>query len=388
MSVKRQITKKVKSLVGKFPVLVVTGPRQSGKTTLIKTIFPSLPYISLEDLDIRQVCENDPRSFLQSYPDGVILDEVQQVPSLFSYIQTSVDNEPNKQYVLSGSQNFLLLEKVSQTLAGRAGIFKLLPFSYQELTQTNHPTLNSIEEILFTGCYPRIFDKDIPPQDYYPNYIQTYIERDVRQLVNIGNLSQFGTFVKLCAGRIGSTLNIASLANDAGISPSTAKSWLSVLEASYVLFSLNTHHKNYNKRLVKQPKLYFYDTGLACSLLGLKTSEQVATHFLKGGLFENFIIVELLKHRFNNGEPSNLYFWRDNKGKEIDCIIEENDRLRAIEIKSGKTYSESFFDNLKYWQKISGDSPRLSTTVFGGNINGDLPFGNLRGWQSFMNELD
>ena len=265
------------SLAQKFQVITLTGPRQSGKTTLVRGSFTGLPYVSLEEPDIRHFALTDPRGFLANYPNGVILDEIQHTPDLFSYIQRIVDENRDIRFVLTGSSNFLLMEKISQSLAGRTAVLRLLPFSLVELDSSNL----TYEQILFNGLYPRIYDRKIEPSDFYPAYIQTYVERDVRQIKNIGDANAFIQFVRLCAGRIGSILNITSLASDAGISVNTAKSWISILEASYILYRLQPYHQNFSKRLVKSSKLYFYDTGVACSLLGIRTIDQVTTPLLE-----------------------------------------------------------------------------------------------------------
>ncbi|MBI9037073.1 MAG: ATP-binding protein [Bacteroidales bacterium] len=371
--IKRNITLRLKHLASQFPVISLTGPRQSGKTTLVKLAFPNYNYYSLEDPDIRMIALNDPRKFLQNSLDkGMIIDEAQRVPDLFSYIQGIVD-ETNKegQFILTGSQNFLLLEKISQTLAGRVAILKLLPFTISELKNGGIETKNT-NNLLFNGFYPRLYDKHISATDYYPFYIQTYVERDVKFIKNITNQSLFIRFLKICAGRIGQLLNFTEISNSCGISQITAKKWLSVLQASYIIYLLPPHHKNFNKRLVKMPKLYFYDTGLACSLLGIKNVSQLNTHFAFGQLFENFVINEFVKFSFNKGIEPALYFWRDKTGKEIDLIIELNDSLIPIEIKAGRTFNKDFLKNLKYWNKLSGENNYNSWLVYNGDKSFDF----------------
>ncbi len=376
--IERNLAQKLKSLAQKFPVVTLTGPRQSGKTTLIKAVFDDLPYVSLEEPDIRQFALTDPRGFLANYPQGAVLDEVQQTPELFSYIQSIVDNKPDSLFILSGSANFLLMENISQTLAGRSAVLHLLPFSWPELQQGGI-AFDRYEDLIFTGQYPRIYDYDIPPTDFYPSYIQTYLERDVRLLKNIENLNSFIQFVQLCAGRTGQLLNYTSLANDASISPSTVKAWISVLEASYVVYRLTPYHKNYNKRLIKSPKLYFYDTGLACSLLGIRNADQVTTHFLKGALFENWVLNEFVKRAFNRGERQYPYFWRDNHGLEIDCLLDTPESLVPVEIKSGKTMAQSYFANLKTWQQLTGY--QTGYVVYGGDASMKTSQGMLVSWK-------
>ena len=320
----------------------------------------------MEDLDTRDFALHDPRGFLSTYDEGVILDEAQRVPSLFSYIQTAVDKKGLAgQYILTGSQNILLLENVSQTLAGRVAILKLLPLSLEELKHTPYE-LKNLEQYIFTGFYPRIYDKKIEPTDWYHNYIQTYVERDVRLIKNIGDLNSFQKFVKMCAGRVGQILNLSSLGNECGITHNTAKSWLSILESSYIIFLLRPYYKNFNKRLIKMPKLYFYDTGLVCSLLGIQNASQLTTHYLKGSLFESLVLSEIIKERFNRGLEANCYYWRDKTGNEIDCIIEIADTLIQIEVKSGKTITDNFFNGLRYWKKLLGNKNTNSYLIYGG----------------------
>jgi len=376
--IERTLASKVTSLAQKFQVITLTGPRQSGKTTLVRATFPDLPYVSLEEPDIRQIALTDPRGFLSNYPNGVILDEIQNTPELFSYIQRIVDENHQIQFILTGSSNFLLMEKISQTLAGRTAVLHLLPFSLQEL----EPLADSYENLIFKGQYPRIYDRAIPPTDFYPSYIQTYVDRDVRMIKNIGDINAFIQFTQLCAGRIGQPLNNASLANDAGISPNTAKSWLSILESSYILYRLQPYHRNFNKRLIKSPKLYFYDTGVACSLLGIREQEQVNLHYMKGSLFENLILNEFIKRSFNRGENRQPYYWQDNHGKEIDCLLVNGEKVTAVEIKSGKTMSTSYFENLKYWRSLAALPESQEYVVFGGDQSMQTSAGTLISWKN------
>jgi hypothetical protein len=351
--IQRDITAKLLQLAGKFPVVSLTGPRQSGKTTLLKNVFPGKAYVSLEDIDVRQFATDDPRGFLATYPHGAILDEVQRAPDLFSYLQAIVDehNLPGE-FILSGSQNFLLMQNISQSLAGRIAVLKLLPFSNKELSSTEFAN-QLLEERIFTGAYPRIYDKHIEPADFYSAYIQTYIERDIRLLKNIHDLNLFSRFLKLCAARTGQLLNISSLAADCGISHFTAQAWLSLLQSSYIVYLLTPHHENFSKRLTKMPKLYFYDTGLASYLLNITESKQLQTHYMRGPLFENLIITELLKHYSNKGKDAPCYFWRDKTGHEIDCLLDLPDSLKLIEIKSALTFHTDFLKNLTYFQKLN-----------------------------------
>ena len=383
--VDRVLKKKLQQLFKQYPVISLTGPRQSGKTTLVKNAFQDLPYISLENPDDRQFALNDPRGFLNNYPEGAIFDEVQRIPDLFSYLQGIVDEKKSIKYVLSGSQNFLLSAQISQSLAGRVGILKLMPFSMTELRNADL-LLKSFDQVAYCGFYPRIFDQSISPEDFYPNYLQTYVERDVRQLTQVGNLNTFSTFLKLCAGRIGQLLNMSELANDAGVTVNTVKSWISILEASYIVFRLYPHHKNFRKRLVKMPKLYFHDTGLLSYLLGLKEASQVQLHFARGAIFENLIITELMKQSYHSGNEPSLYFWRDHKGKEIDLILEDGTSLIPVEIKSGSTKKGDYFSGLDYWNKLSGNSPDNSYVIYGGNEKQVRSNGKLLSWQS-MSEV-
>ncbi len=373
----RTLTSKIIALAQKFQVITLTGPRQSGKTTLVKAAFPTLPYVSLEEPDIRQIALTDPRGFLSNYPTGAILDEIQNTPDLFSYIQKLVDENRQLQFILTGSSNFLLLEKISQTLAGRTAVLHLLPFSFAEL----EPGLMTYESLIFKGQYPRIYDRDIAPTDFYPSYIQTYVERDVRLIKNIGDINAFIQFTRLCAGRIGQLLNLTGLANDAGISPNTAKAWLSILESSYILYRLQPYHSNFNKRLVKSPKLYFYDTGVACSLLGLHDENQVNLHYLKGALFENLIINEFIKRNFHRGENYQPYFWQDSHGKEIDCLLIAGEKITPVEIKSSKTMSTSYFDNLKSWRPLVSLPQGQCYVVYGGDESMQTSAGTFVSWR-------
>lgn len=349
----RLITPTLLRLSKLYPILGIIGPRQSGKTTLAKMLFNHLPYVSLENLDIRAQAQNDPRAFLEQYKAGAIFDEVQHVPELLSYLQEIVDASPEKgRYVLTGSQNFALNQHISQSLSGRIGMTTLLPLSLAELAMP----MDVISSI-FTGGYPGLHQLNMHPLDFYPSYIQTYIERDVRQLKNIENFGRFQTFLKLCAGRVGQIINLSSLAQDCGISHTTARQWLNILEASYLIFFLQPFHQNFNKRLIKMPKLYFYDTGLACTLLGLEKESQLKTHYLRGTLFENLVILEVLKQRLNQGLLPNIYFWRDRTGYEIDLLAEWGDTIHAMEIKSGATFQPEFTKNIQYFMKLAKEAP-------------------------------
>lgn len=363
--IQRQQQAKLLSLAKQFPVISIIGPRQSGKSTLVKHCFPKYDYISFEDIDNRRRALLDMRGFLEQYGKGVIFDEVQRVPELFSYLQTHVDATGKKgKFILTGSHNYLLQEKVSQSLAGRIAMLRLLPFSMQELADAGKLPAD-IHKILFKGFYPRLFSSRVTPSDWYPAYIETYMQRDVREIKNIPNLNYFQKFLHLLAGRHGQQLNLTSLATEVGVVHNTISSWISILEASYVIYLLKPHFNNFNKRIIKTPKIYFYDSGLVCSLLGIEKAEQLHTHHIKGPLFEGLIITELIKARFNAGLSNNCFYWRDKTGNEVDCIIDKAGSLTAIEIKSGKTINGDYFNNLDFWKNLSGNTNK-SYLVYGG----------------------
>lgn len=355
----RKSTKELVALSERFKSVAVIGPRQSGKTTLVRNVFPNKAYVSLENPDTRNFALEDPRGFLAMYPQGAILDEVQRAPQIFSYLQQILDESDTKGlFILTGSNNFLLQENISQSLSGRIAYLFLLPLSFDE------PESTDVNQFLFRGGYPGIYNDNIEPFRFFPNYIRTYIERDVRLLKNIIDLTAFERFLRLCAGRIGQLLNMSSLAVEAGVDVKTISSWIGVLEASFILFRLLPHHKNFNKRLVKMPKIYFYDTGLACSLLGISSIKVLDTHPLRGSLFENMVITEFLKENFSRGTSGNLFFWRDNTGNEIDLILDQDNKLIPVEIKSGQTITDEYFKNLRFWAKISGSESGY--VVYGG----------------------
>ena len=381
--IRRDITDKLQYLATKFPVVTLTGARQCGKSTLLKSCFPHYRYVTLEDMDIRRRAIEDPRGFLSNFGVKTIIDEAQYAPDLFSYIQTIVDaaNETGM-YFLSGSQNFLLMQNITQSLAGRTALLKLAPFSAPELQRASLLPA-SLNDWLFTGGYPRIYDKNIFPADFYPNYIQTYIERDVRQLREINNLSAFVRFLKLCAARVGQLLNIHSLSNECGITVPTVNAWLSVLETGSIIFLLKPYYKNYSKRLIKSPKLYFYDTGLASSLLGLENSIQLSTHYLRGELFENMVIAEYLKKEFAKGKEPQIYFWRDSNQNEVDLLVETGGKLHVIEIKSGATLNDHYFKGLIHFQQISGIDKEDLTVVYGGDADYLTQKGRFISWKNW-----
>jgi predicted AAA+ superfamily ATPase len=359
----RKAEEEIKSLSKQFKAIAVTGPRQSGKTTLVRKVFSDKQYVNLENPDIRRFAIDDPRGFLSNYSDGAILDEVQRTPELFSYLQQILDEkEEQGQFILTGSNNFLLQENISQSLAGRVGYLFLLPLSIDEISNESRQTNN----LLLKGGYPELYQKEIEIDKYFANYIRTYIERDVRLLKNINDLYLFERFLRLCAGRTGQLLNMSSLAGDTGIDVKTVASWIGVLEASFIVFRLQPYHKNYNKRIVKMPKLYFYDTGLAAALMGIESTTQLDIHPFKGGLFENLVILEFLKGLYNQGKPNNLFFWRDNTGNEIDLLIKRGETRVPVEIKSGQTITDDFFKGIKYWNKLT--QTEGGYLVYGGDM--------------------
>lgn len=380
MFIARALRKKLQEMARVYPVVTLTGPRQSGKSTLLRAAFPDYQYVSLEDLDVREFALHDPRGFLATYPRRVIVDEAQRVPQLFSYVQTHIDLAGDEGvYLLAGSQNFLLLDTVNQSLAGRTAVLKLLPFSRAELAAAGLHASNINEEI-FRGSYPRLYDKAIAPVNYYPYYLQTYVERDVRQVKNIGDLGRFVRFIKLCAGRIGQLINFSSLANECGVAVSTAQAWMSVLEASYICFLLQPDSNNFSKRLVKTPKLYFYDTGLACSLLEIQNAGQLATHYLRGGLFENMVIAEFVKRGYAKGLDPQLTFWRDSTGHEVDLLCYEGGEVMAYEIKSSATYRQDFFDGLQHWAKLAKAPAERCAVFYAGERSLRTSSGSVIAW--------
>lgn len=371
----RDIEPTLRQLLLGFPIVTLTGPRQSGKTTLARTVFSGKPYASLEDPDIRRMALDDPRGFLGNFPDGAVLDEVQRAPELLSYLQTRVDADGRMGlFLLTGSQQFGLLSGVTQSLAGRTAFVELLPFSIHELEASGKAASigarpATLDAAMFTGGYPPIHDRKLAPPMWMAPYVAAYVERDVRQFLKVLDLEAFQRFVRLCAGRSGQILNLSSLATDAGITHNTAKAWISVLEASYILFQLRPHHANFSKRLIKAPKIYFHDSGLLCWLLGIQEAGQLATHPLRGSIFETMVVSELVKTRSNRGERAALYFWRDSNGNEIDVIAEVSTpaglKLMPIEIKSSQTLNSDFFVGLERWQALAGDQAITPTLIHG-----------------------
>lgn len=381
----RSISAQVQEVHRYFPIVYLGGPRQSGKTTLLRQLFSELPYVSLEDPDVMAFASEDPRRFLGDFPSGAILDEAQRVPTLFSYLQRMVDEQPERKFILSGSQNFLLLEKITQSLAGRVGLLTLLPFSVAELEQEGiAPDLNGL---LLQGGFPRIYEQEMPLRLFFPNYVKTYLERDVRLIKNVGNLGQFHNFLKLCAGRVGQLLNVSALANEADVSVNTAKAWLSVLEASYLIFRLPPYFQSFNKRITKMRKLYFLDTGLLCHLLGIEDEVQLKTHFAYGAIFENAMLLELYKKRYNANQTPEFYFWRDSNGNEVDLLMMQQGKLRPVEIKIAQTVRGSLFKGLVYWKKIAGETSEAPILLYAGASKMNRKEGLVLPWKEALTEL-
>lgn len=380
----RQARQTLERLARGFPVVALTGPRQSGKTTLARATFPDKPYVSLENPDERDFAEQDPKRFLARFPEGAILDEVQRCPELLSWLQGIVDErQVMGQFVLTGSAQFDLIASMSQSLAGRIGRVELLPLSLIEMKEGDCLP-STLDRVLLNGSYPAIYQRKVEANDWFPNYVATYLERDVRQIIAVRDLSQFQRFVRMCAARSGQLLNLAALGADCGISAVTAREWLSVLEASYLVTRLPPYFQNFGKRLVKSPKLYFLDVGLMAWLLGIRDEASMSTHAARGALFETWIVSELIKQRFNAGQPADLYFWRDSAGHEIDLVFETPYGLQAVEIKSGSTFAADWVDVLKKWQKFTGDTPTMKPIlIYGGVESHEREHCFLRSWQDF-----
>ncbi|MGA2267230.1 MAG: ATP-binding protein [Bryobacteraceae bacterium] len=379
----RTLAASLRKAASGFPVVTVTGPRQSGKTTLVRSEFRDYAYVSLELPDQRAFAMEDPRGFLAQFNGPVILDEAQRAPDLFSYLQAEVDEKQVPgQFILTGSQNFLLLERISQSLAGRCAVLHLLPFSLAELTGRAPVSLDGfgawaarklhtppfgLFELLHAGLYPRIHDQHLAPREWLAAYYQTYVERDVRNVLHVGDLETFGRFVRLCAGRSGQLLNLSGLAADCGVTHTTARRWLSVLEASFVILLLRPHHENFGKRLIKTPKLHFLDTGLLCFLLGIRTAAEIEVHSSRGAVFESFVVSELYKNFLHRGEQPGLYFWRSAAGHEVDVLVELGSRRIPVEIKSAQTVAGDFLAGLSYWRDLAGDQSGRAALVYGGD---------------------
>ena len=385
----RQIENHLRKLAKMYPVVTITGPRQSGKTTLAKVVFPQHKYISLENFDIRQMAQNDPKNFLKSFPAPVIFDEIQRVPELLSYIQTIVDTDKTAgQYILTGSHQPLLSENVTQSLAGRTGILRLLPFSIAELRAAG--IILERDQYLYQGFMPRLYDTELDAKNLYRDYVATYVEKDLRLMLNVKDLNAFEIFIKMLAGRVGQLINLSSLSNDIGVSSQTLSQWLSVLEASFIIFRLPCYFENFGKRLVKNQKLYFTEPGLAAWLLGINSPEQIARDPLFGGLFENMVVVEALKQRLNSGEMPELYFLRDSQGMEADLIFRANhDLLIPFEIKGSMTWNRDFCKNLLKLQKLSPKF-RNGYVIYAGEITPEtdgIKFVNFKNTSSVISDI-
>jgi predicted AAA+ superfamily ATPase len=380
--INRHIAESIQAQRDKYPVIAVTGPRQSGKTTLLKTLFNDYEYISLEDPNNRAFAQDDPLGFLSKYRSRVILDEAQQAPILFSYIQTLVDISGKMgQFILSGSQNFQLIKNITQSLAGRVALFKLLPFDFDEMKSDNLLAEDYLSACI-NGFYPAIYDRHINPSVFYANYIQTYVERDVTELVNIRDTRQFRTFVSLCAARIGQLLNLASLANECGISQPTAKAWISILESSYIIFQLQPFYQNFNKRVVKSPKLYFYDTGLLCHILGIRNVDVLRESALKGNIFENMIIAEYQKKNEHQYLHQEYWFWRDSNGHEVDMLTQNGNVFDIFEIKATQTIMTEHFKGMNFFSDIALNKVGKKTLIYGGNEDQQRSLYTVSGWRN------
>ena len=383
--IRRQATPLLVQMSKGFPIVALTGPRQSGKTTLARQAFPDKPYFSLEDPEVRQRLVADPRQFFAILSSGAVLDEVQRCPEVFSYLQGLVDERARMgEFVITGSQQFGLLDNITQSLAGRVGLLQLLPLSLAELTATC-TSPRTLEQTMWMGGYPALFDQRRQleqPAQWLSAYASTYIERDVRQVLEVSKLSLFQRFVLMCAARTGQLLNLSALAADCGISHTTARSWLTVLEASYVVYLLQPYHQNFGKRLVKMPKLYFLDTGLLCHLLRIDSPQTLATHALRGAIFESWVVSETLKHRFNQALPADIYFWRDNHGVEVDLVFEHAGKLHAVEIKSGATFATDWVKACQRWQRYAGTIAADPVLVYGGQDSYSVQGVLVRAWHT------
>lgn len=390
MKIKRDITPPLIDLARQFSAIAILGPRQSGKTTLAKETFPDYAYVSMENLDTKLAAHEDPRGFLQAYAHhkGLIIDEAQEAPALFSYMQGVIDQEYRPGFfILTGSQNFLMHEKITQTLAGRIALLTLLPLSTTELSNANLLP-DQYENLIIKGGYPQLYERDIDIHTWCSNYISTYVQRDVRQLLNITDVLTFGRFLKLCAARVGNLINYAELARDCDINAHTAKEWMAILETSYIVKLVPPYYRNFNKRLTQHPKLYFYDTSLVCELLNVRTPDELFNHPLRGALFESFAISEFFKYNYNHNETPQIYFWRDAQGHEIDCIIEKNlITVIPIEIKASKTMSNNFFDGLLDWKKITKQEDVQPYVLYGGTDSIKREKGYIFSWKNIEQML-
>lgn len=382
----RHISTSLKEQGRYYPIIYLGGPRQAGKTTLVKNLYPDLPYANLEDPELRLLAEEDPRRFLKNFKSGAVLDEVQRAPLLFSYLQVMVDADKSLRFVLSGSQNFLLMEKISQSLAGRVGILNLLPLGFSEMENTPFEP-EDLEDFAWKGGFPGLHEQAIPPEIFFNNYVQTYLERDVRLLKNVGDLTVFNRFLRLCAGRVGQPLNLSSLSTDLGLSINTVKAWFSVLEASYMIFYLPPYFENFNKRIIKSPKFYFFDSGLLCYLLGISSPKQLETHHYFGNIIENVIIADLYKKRVHSGNRPSFWFHQDQHGNEIDLLIEENGTLTAVEIKSSQTFNSRLVSGLAKWNRVTQKTTNRNYLVYAGAQKTALEEAQLLPWRDALREV-
>jgi len=376
----RQILTPIRDQIGKYSVIMITGPRQSGKTTLIRKYFPDLPYLSLENPDTRQQLQADPNALFRQYGHRLVLDEVQRLPILLSYIQGIVDEDRDSLFVLSGSQNYLMMEGVSQTLAGRVALFYLLPLSYPELSSAGYQDA-SINDLIWKGGYPRIYDRQVDVNAFYQSYLETYVQRDVRLIRNVGNLNIFNQFLAVCASFAGQELNRNALASAASVSHTTVNNWLSILEASHIIYRVNPYYRTFKKRLIKSPKLYFYDTGLACALLRIRSAEALQNYYQREALFENWVVAELAKAYYNAGDRPPFYHWRDSNQREIDLLLDLGIAIQPIEIKSGSTYRDDFFKHLAWFTELSPIPIETPTVIYGGDQDWEAAYGKLLSWR-------
>jgi uncharacterized protein len=386
MIINRKLSAIILKRSKQYPVIAIVGPRQSGKTTLAKAVFPQKKYISLEDFDNREFAIDDPRGFLAGIGEGAILDEIQRAPQLLSYLQTEVDNNPeNGRFILTGSNQFLLMKGVSQSLAGRISIHRLLPFSLEEL-ETSRYKPESLDHLLYKGGYPRIYDQNLDSRDWLSNYLETYFEKDLKDFLQVSDLQAFRKLLILLASSCGQLVNLSSIGNSIGVSHNTVKAWIAALEASYLIFLLQPYYNNYQKRIVKSPKIYFYDTGLVSTLLKLREYRQLTNHYIRGPLFENWVIIEYVKGQLNRGLDADCYFWRDHTGNEVDLLIETADKPFPVEIKSGKTIKREFFKGIEHFAKIA-ETPH-SGLIYGGDTNQERNTTSIIAWNQWPSQIE